>query len=142
MSDDLQRTAAPRFPVAAMTQVSPIVLEPPARPSRVPQPPPVEAPPEVELTIDGVETSRGFHLRVLDHPDFQSGDISIQWLEEKLPELTKPNADADAIRLAAIAAALVAHEERTAGRASLPAPAAANGSGAGDGTASPAPSGT
>jgi len=71
----------------------------------------------LELTIDGVETSRGFHLRVLDHPDFQSGDFSIQWLEEKLDELTAPTHDADAIRLAAISAALVAHHERTAGGA-------------------------
>jgi len=76
----------------------------------------------LELTIDGVETSQGFHLRVLDHPDFQRGDISIQWLEDKLPELTKPTGNADAIRLAAIAAALVAHEERTVGRTSSPAP--------------------
>ena len=45
VSDDLHRTAAPRFPVAAVTLVSPIVLEPPARPSRIPQAPPVEAPP-------------------------------------------------------------------------------------------------
>jgi len=32
----------------------------------------------LELTIDGVETSRGFHLRVMDHPAFMSGDITIQ----------------------------------------------------------------
>ncbi len=31
-----------------------IILRPPARPSRPPAPPPVEAPPDVELTIDGV----------------------------------------------------------------------------------------
>jgi acetyl-CoA carboxylase biotin carboxylase subunit len=69
-----------------------------------------------ELTIDGIETSRGFHLRVMDHPEFQRGDITIQWLEQRLPELTKPAMPREAVQLAALAAALVAHEERTAGR--------------------------
>ncbi len=68
-----------------------------------------------ELTIVGIETSRSFHLRVMDHPDFQRGDITIQWLEQNLPALTAPDADRESIRLAAIAAALVAHEERRAG---------------------------
>ena len=67
----------------------------------------------LELTIDGVETSRGFHLRVLDHPDFQRGDISIQWLEEHLAELTASTGSDENVRIAAIAAALVAHEERS-----------------------------
>ena len=66
MSDDLHRTAAPRFPVAAVTQVSPIVLEPPARPTRIPQPPPVEAPPQVELTIDGVAVTVPKGSTILD----------------------------------------------------------------------------
>ena len=68
-----------------------------------------------ELTIVGIETSRSFHLRVMDHPDFQRGDITIQWLEQNLPALTAPDIDRESIRLAAIAAALVAHEERRAG---------------------------
>ena len=67
----------------------------------------------LELTIDGVETSRGFHLRVMDHPAFKSGDITIQWLEQTLPELTRPVSDPNALKLAAIAAALVTHAERT-----------------------------
>src|SRR5690606_29477973 len=29
----------------------------------------------LELTIDGVETSRDFHLRVMEHPDFRSGNV-------------------------------------------------------------------
>jgi acetyl-CoA carboxylase biotin carboxylase subunit len=69
-----------------------------------------------ELTIDGIETSRGFHLRVMDDADFQRGDISIQWLEQHMAALTAPRQDRETLRLAAIAAALVAHEERTAGR--------------------------
>jgi acetyl-CoA carboxylase biotin carboxylase subunit len=51
----------------------------------------------------------------MDHPDFQRGDITIQWLEQNLPALTAPAVDRESIRLAAIAAALVAHEERLAG---------------------------
>ncbi len=70
----------------------------------------------LELTIDGIETSRGFHLRVMDHPAFQSGDISIQWLEQTLPELTSVTANRETIRLTAIAAALLTHEERLASR--------------------------
>ncbi len=68
----------------------------------------------LELTIEGVETSRGFHLRVMDHPDYQSGDINIQWLEHTLPELTA-SASTPALRqVAAIAAALMTHSERSA----------------------------
>lgn len=70
----------------------------------------------LELAIDGIETSREFHLRVMDHPAFQSGDISIQWLEQMLPELTAVTANRDTIRLTAIAAALLTHEERLAPR--------------------------
>jgi acetyl-CoA carboxylase biotin carboxylase subunit len=69
-----------------------------------------------ELVIDGIETSRTFHLRVMDHPAFQSGDISIQWLEQTLPELTAPNRDRETLKLAALAGALLAHDERTSGR--------------------------
>lgn len=69
-----------------------------------------------ELTIDGIETSRGFHLRVMDHPEFRSGEISIQWLEHNLPVLTAPVRDPETLRLAAIAAALLVHDERTSGR--------------------------
>ena len=68
-----------------------------------------------ELTIDGIETSRSFHLRVMDHPDFQRGDINIQWLAQNLPALTAPDLNSASMRLVAIAAALVAHEERRAG---------------------------
>ena len=81
-----------------------------------------------ELTIDGIETSRSFHLRVMDHPDFQRGDINIQWLEQNLPALTAPATDRESIRLAAIAAALVAHDARRAGSG---APAASDASAAG-----------
>ena len=68
----------------------------------------------LELTIDGVETSRGFHLRVMEHPEFQRGDISIQWLEQKLPELTGAKPTSEAVCAAAIIAALVADADRNA----------------------------
>ncbi len=65
-----------------------------------------------ELVIVGVETSRGFHLRLLDHPDVQSGNINIQWLESHLDELTGRSADEQTVQLAAIAAALSAQQDR------------------------------
>ena len=66
----------------------------------------------LELTIDGIETSREFHLRVMEHPDFRSGNISIQWLEQRMAELATPRAPAAAIEAAAIAAALLAERDR------------------------------
>jgi acetyl-CoA carboxylase, biotin carboxylase subunit len=66
-----------------------------------------------ELIIEGVETSREFHLRVMEHPDFQSGDISIQWLEQHLPALTAPAVPATVAQLAAVTAAVLAQRERT-----------------------------
>ncbi len=67
----------------------------------------------LELTIDGIETSREFHLRVMEHPDWQSGNISIQWLEQHLDEIATPQAPDEAVRAAAVAAALIAERDRT-----------------------------
>jgi acetyl-CoA carboxylase biotin carboxylase subunit len=69
----------------------------------------------LELTIDGIETSRSFHLRVMDHPEFQAGEVSIQWLEQRLSELTAPSTDMRALELVAIAAAMAADAERISG---------------------------
>jgi acetyl-CoA carboxylase biotin carboxylase subunit len=66
----------------------------------------------LELTVDGVDTSRDFHLRVMEHPEFRSGDISIQWLERNLDALTQASPPADGVRVAAIAAALLADADR------------------------------
>ena len=68
----------------------------------------------LELTIDGIETSREFHLRVMEHPDWQSGNISIQWLEQHLDAIATPQPPDDAVRAAAVAAALIAERDRTA----------------------------
>jgi len=74
----------------------------------------------LELTIEGVETSRDFHLRLMEDADFRSGAIEIQWLERKLPELTAVALPADALRAAVIAAALFADRDRKRGASSSP----------------------
>ena len=76
-----------------------------------------------ELTIEGVESSRDFHLRVMEDDEFRRGAIEIQWLERRLPSLTASRAPAEGIRIAAIAAALIADRDRR-GRPSASAGAA------------------
>ena len=74
----------------------------------------------LELTVDGVETSREFHLRVMEDAEFRSGAIDIQWLERRLPSLLGGVPSRAALEAAAVAAALVArHESR--GRSMAPA---------------------
>ena len=65
-----------------------------------------------ELAIDGVETSRDFHLRVMEDAEFRRGDISIQWLERRLASLTAPAVPPGGARVAAIVAALLAERDR------------------------------
>jgi acetyl-CoA carboxylase, biotin carboxylase subunit len=74
----------------------------------------------LELTIDGVETSRDFHLRVMEDDEFRRGDISIQWLEQRLPSLLAVRPPAAGVRVAAIAAALFADRDRRASRVAAP----------------------
>ena len=78
----------------------------------------------LELTIDGVETSRDFHLRLMEDPQFRRGEIDIQWLEKRLPSLTSSTPPVGAIRAAAIAAALFAERDR--GRGAPPQAPAGN----------------
>ncbi len=66
----------------------------------------------LELTVEGVETSRDFHLRVMEDEEFRRGDISIQWLEQRLDSLTSVSPPAEGLRAAAIAGALLAERER------------------------------
>jgi len=70
----------------------------------------------LELTVEGVETSRDFHLRVMEDDDFRKGAIDIQWLERRLASLTSVAPPAGGDVAAAIAAALLAEEERTVRR--------------------------
>ena len=66
-----------------------------------------------ELVIEGVETSRDFHLRVMDDDEFRRGAIEIQWLERRLPSLLDADAPAELRQIAAIAAVLIAERDRT-----------------------------
>ena len=70
-----------------------------------------------ELVIEGVETSRDFHLRVMEDEDFRRGAIEIQWLERRLPSLLDVHPTAEQQRIAVIAAALLADRERMSPRA-------------------------
>src|SRR5690349_10173189 len=66
----------------------------------------------LELTIEGIETSRDFHLRMMEDDEFKRGDISIQWLEQRLPDILGRPASEEARTIAAIAAALAADRDR------------------------------
>ena len=68
----------------------------------------------VDLIILGVETSRDFHIRMMDDEEFQRGEIDIQWLERRLPSILGRRATDDSVQVAAIAAALVAERDREA----------------------------
>jgi acetyl-CoA carboxylase, biotin carboxylase subunit len=68
----------------------------------------------LELTIEGVDTSRDFQLRVMEDADFRSGAIEIQWLERRLESLTQAKPPAELTRKAAIIAALIADRDRRA----------------------------
>jgi acetyl-CoA carboxylase biotin carboxylase subunit len=70
-----------------------------------------------ELVVDGIETSREFHLRMMADEEFRRGDIDIQWLERRLPTLLAATPPAETLRAAAIAAALIAEEDRGAVKA-------------------------
>jgi acetyl-CoA carboxylase biotin carboxylase subunit len=84
-----------------------------------------------ELVIEGVETSRDFHLRVMEDDEFRRGAIEIQWLERRLPSLLDTKPPEELRQIAAIAGALLADRERGAPRGTIsaapsaPAPAAA-----------------
>jgi acetyl-CoA carboxylase biotin carboxylase subunit len=71
-----------------------------------------------ELLIEGVDTSRDFHLRLMEDEEFRRGDIGIQWLEQRMPALSAIKAPPDAARVAAVAAALLADRDRNRGRPS------------------------
>jgi acetyl-CoA carboxylase, biotin carboxylase subunit len=68
----------------------------------------------LELTVHGVETSRDFHLRVMEDSEFKRGAIEIQWLERRLPSLLAAKPPRDIADVAVIAAALIADRDRHA----------------------------
>ena len=67
----------------------------------------------LELTVEGVETSRDFHLRVMEDEEFRRGAIEIQWLERRLQSLVTVPPPADGERAAAVAGVLLAERERS-----------------------------
>jgi acetyl-CoA carboxylase biotin carboxylase subunit len=75
----------------------------------------------LELTIDGVDTSRDFHLRVMEDVDFRSGAIEIQWLERKLNQILGVKPPAETTKTAALVAALIADRDRRAPKRSATA---------------------
>jgi acetyl-CoA carboxylase biotin carboxylase subunit len=71
----------------------------------------------LELTIDGLESSRDFHLRVMEDDEFRTGAIEIQWLERRLDSLVKVAPPEEVTRNAALVAALIADNDRRSGGA-------------------------
>jgi len=77
-----------------------------------------------ELTVHGVETSREFHLRVMEDDEFRRGAIDIQWLERRLDSLVNAAPPRAQVEAAAIAAALLAERDRRVRSPQRVAPAA------------------
>jgi acetyl-CoA carboxylase biotin carboxylase subunit len=75
----------------------------------------------LELTIEGVESSRDFHLRVMEDAEFRAGAIDIQWLERRLDSLLDVRPPEDTTRKAALVAALIADRDRRAPKRVTPA---------------------
>ena len=80
----------------------------------------------LELTIEGVETSRDFHLRVMEDAEFKAGAIEIQWLERRLDSIVHAPAPAATARAAALVGALIADRDRKTAR-QTPASSVATG---------------
>src|SRR5437773_537473 len=67
-----------------------------------------------ELVIVGLPTSQAFHLRVMEEPAFQRGELDITYLERVGPALLAPEPRAELVRPLAVVAALLAEEQRAA----------------------------
>jgi acetyl-CoA carboxylase, biotin carboxylase subunit len=64
-----------------------------------------------EVRVVGIETSIPFHRRVFMEPDFRAGRFDIRYIDEH-PALLRREADPDQLRACAVAAALLAEEEK------------------------------
>ena len=73
-----------------------------------------------EMVIVGLPTSQAFHLRVMDDPEFQRGELDITYLERRAAELLRRGVSEPLGRPLAVAAALLADERRAAARPRLP----------------------
>src|SRR6266581_2977370 len=67
-----------------------------------------------ELTIDGIPSSQAFHLRVMDDPEFQRGDLDVTYLERAGERLRVGEVPVELTQPLAVAAALLAEERRAA----------------------------
>src|SRR5712691_11590686 len=67
-----------------------------------------------ELVIVGLPTSQPFHLRVMDDPEFQRGDVDITYLDRAAPRLLSAEPRSDLTRPLAVVAALLAEQRRAA----------------------------
>src|SRR6266568_2991322 len=67
-----------------------------------------------ELTIVGIPSSQAFHLRVMDDPEFQRGDLDVTYLERAGDRLRVGEVPAELTQPLAVAAALLAEERRAA----------------------------
>src|SRR3989449_793880 len=77
-----------------------------------------------ELTIVGIPSSQAFHVRVMDDPEFQRGDIDVTYLERAGERLLVGEPPAELTRPLAVVAALLAEERRAAAPPPPPAPSA------------------
>src|SRR5216117_2691067 len=77
-----------------------------------------------ELVIVGIPSSQAFHLRVMDDPDFQRGEIDVAYLERVGARLLSQQIRPELARPLAVVAALLA-EERRSGAAPPPQQSAA-----------------
>lgn len=68
----------------------------------------------VDLIVQGVETSRDFHIRVMDDGDFRRGAIDSQWLERRLTSILQRKPGEESVRVAAITGALLAERDKVA----------------------------
>jgi acetyl-CoA carboxylase biotin carboxylase subunit len=69
-----------------------------------------------ELVVVGLPTSQPFHLRVLDDPAFQRGELDISYVERLGFVQPGQETPADLVRPLAVAAALLAEERRSVAR--------------------------
>src|SRR2546429_3055287 len=74
-----------------------------------------------ELVIVGLPTSQPFHLRVMDDPEFQRGDLDITYLDRVGTRLLAGAMRPGLMRPIAVVAALLAEQRRAATPAPAPA---------------------
>ncbi len=66
-----------------------------------------------ELVIVGLPSSQAFHLRVMEDPEFQRGEVDITYLERVGPRLLARDITPELVRPLAVVAALLAEERRS-----------------------------